>query len=525
MSVGDPFDRHFEIRRPSLEAFDPESLLGHSSLVLFHAEIGLELRAQAVASDGALLFLASPRVSAFQEVKAAGLRLDDFASHEGVTEQLFALHTQQRSLSEARRFAERLSDQKRELRQLNLRLEAEMAEVHRARSESERLERRVKEAERLERLGVLAGGVAHDFNNLLVPIVANAEWLRSDEDPVDRAKSADEILEAAEMAKKLCQQMLSYAGRHQVQLEPLELGPFVEEHRSQLERAAGPRALKFELSGWPKGFCADAEQVRQVISNLVQNAAEACQPPQGQIVVRAASFDPSVHPFDADVCLGEIDFNESYAYLEVEDNGVGMGGSTLERAFDPFFSTKRMGRGLGMAVVFGIVRRHEGVLMVRSAPNQGTTVRILLPVPTAHPVVTRGEVQEDWSPSGKQVLLVDDDPRVRAVAERMLARQGFEIASARDGSDALSMSREIGHDLSLVLLDLSMPGVDGDRVYRDLREKWPGLPVVLMSGYAPERVGDLFGSDPHAYFLQKPFTTAGLVEAMKQVQVGAPCTA
>ena len=172
-----------------------------------------------------------------------------------------------------------------------------------------------------------------------------------------------------------------------------------------------------------------------------------------------------------------------------------------------------------MAVVFGIVRRHDGVLMVRTSPGVGTKVTLLFPVLEQRTVVGRGE-DADWTaPSTGKVLLVDDDLAVRDIAHRMLVRRGCDIVAAADGFDAMSLCREIGHDLSFVLLDLSMPGLDGDLVYRGLREKWPRLPVVLMSGYASERVGDLLRGDERAHFLQKPFTMAELAHAMDQVGV------
>ena len=276
MQVGQPFDAHFEIKQPLLSVFEQGGLLAHDSpVIVSHKGIGLVLRAQVVVTDDALLFLASPRVSQFDEVKRAGLRLDDFSTHEGVTEQLFSLHTQELALVDARRFAEKLRDQKSELRGLNQRLQEEMLEVRRAKRESEQLQKRIQEAERLESLGVLAGGVAHDFNNLLVPIVANAEWLREETQASNGFGSADEILEAADLAKKLCQKMLAYAGRSQVKLEPVELGGLVETRRASLERMTQRANLDFELLASPEGFRVDSEQVEEVLVHLVQNAEDA----------------------------------------------------------------------------------------------------------------------------------------------------------------------------------------------------------------------------------------------------------
>ncbi|MAE96763.1 MAG: hypothetical protein CL910_19110 [Deltaproteobacteria bacterium] len=399
-----------------------------------------------------------------------------------------------------------------------------MEEVRRGRDERAHLEQRVKEAERLESLGVLAGGVAHDFNNLLVPIVAGAELLREDCPDEDTQRTADDILQAAGIATDLCQQMLSYAGRTPVRLEALALDSLIDDMRELVRASTQGMAVRFELGPTPGGLRADPTQVRQVLLNLVLNASEACGAEGGRVVLRTGEQRPGETRAEA-LVIGELDATASYAYLEVEDNGPGMEAEVLERVFDPFFSTKLLGRGLGMAVVFGIVRRHEGVVCVTSEPGRGTKIRVLFPL-----APQEAEAREPVAPRAAlpavrgRVLLVDDDPRVRATTGRMLERKGFEVVAVADGKGALALCREIGHELTCVLLDLSMPGMTGDHVYRALREKLPFLPIVLMSGYTGERVAELLQGDPRALFLHKPFGSEALLGAIGRASAEVECT-
>ncbi len=526
--VGGFFDDHFQIHRPRLAAFDAKLLAGEEERMLLLRSLpsGLELRAQVVPADGAVFLVASPRLRAIDEVKEAGLHLEDFALHEAATEHLFTMQSQSLALREARRFADLLADQRQELRRLNERLRHEMAEVQRARDERIALERRIQEAERLESLGVLAGGVAHDFNNLLVPIVANAEMLQADATDAESRRSAEEILQASQIATELCQQMLSYAGRTPVQLESFGLDELVTNLEDLLRATARGSALEFDLQGSPRGFRADSTQIRQVLLNLTLNAAEACGAAGGCVTIRTGEHRPDdAEESDGSLWIGDLDPELDYAFIEVEDDGVGMDADTLERAFDPFFSTKLLGRGLGMAVVFGIVRRHDGAAKVSSRPGRGTVIRVLFPArDTSTPRLE--EVAPCLPADGPRgrILLVDDDPRVRRVAQRMLTRGGYEASSAAHGEEALDRCEKEGHDLSCILLDLSMPGIGGDEVYRRLRRSHPQLPIVLMSGYTAERIGELLQGDEHAHFLHKPFSSDALFNAVTKATIGAPCT-
>ncbi len=519
LRAGARFDESFAFVQPPQGRFEAAALdeLEGSLLVLEHRRLGLRLRAEVVASGGVFFFLMTPWARGLDALRQAGLRLEDFAAHDAIGDYLVALDAQNALLGEARELAERLAAQKAELARLNERLAAEMEAVQQARDERAQMARRVKEAERLESLGVLAGGAAHDFNNLLVPILANAELLRDEPVGEQGRRCVEEILQASSIAADLCRQMLSYAGRTPVHLELVSLSGVVEEMQELVGSAAPGVELGFELDPRPVELRADSTQVRQIVLNLVLNATEACGAVGGRVTVRTGQHLPGP-PRPDEVRMGELSEERSYAYLEVEDDGEGMDAATLERIFDPFFSTKLLGRGLGMAVVFGIVRRHEGAVIVRSAPGRGTRIRVLFPPGNGESSAVLAPAPETPAPAlSGRILLVDDDHRVRTVAERILRHHGFDVVSASDGEEALARCRETSHDLRCVLLDLSMPGLGGEAVYRELRAKWPGLPVLLMSGYTGETVAELLGGDPRAGFLHKPFGAEQVLAAIGRV--------
>jgi CheY-like chemotaxis protein len=361
---------------------------------------------------------------------------------------------------------------------------------------------------------VLAGGIAHDFNNLLVAILGNASLALLDlpEDSPARQSIAD-IEIASQRAGELARQMLAYSGRSRFQVEPVELGELVRELMTLLQVSISKSVvIKLDLSTEPIVVDADAAQLRQVLMNLVINAADAIGDRSGFVTIRVgqlqadAAYLADVHP-EAELEAGR------YAALEVSDTGIGMDTATQSRIFDPFFTTKFAGRGLGLAAVLGIVRGHGGALRVYSELGRGSTFRIVLPLSASSPAPV-GEADEQWFGTGR-VLAVDDDVMVRSVARRLLQSFGLTVVEAAGGREAIECFAADPDGIDAILLDLTMPEVGGAEVFREVRAIRPDIPVVLMSGYHEDEAGAAFESDGLAGFVQKPFTPADLARRMR----------
>lgn len=368
------------------------------------------------------------------------------------------------------------------------------------------LDRQLVQAQKLESLTALTGGVAHDFNNLLMAILGSAD-LTLDELPASspHRESLTVIREAGRTAAALCRQMLIYAGRERFSLGELDLSRAVEEIR-QLIRSSVPRkaALEFDLADGLPAIEADAAQVRQVVLNLVSNASEALGEESGSI--RISTGATTCDPDPRGGWPSEELSGAPGVFLEVADTGCGMDEETQARMFDPFFSTKFTGRGLGLAGVLGIVRGHGGEVRVRSEPGRGTRIRVLFPAleRTGEPSRAEGEKATRWRGSGT-VLLVDDEELVRRVAARMLEHLGFGVLTAADGREAIRLFRQRRGEILFVLLDLTMPEMSGEEVLRELRRIDPQVRVVIASGYPEEEVARRFAGGELPPIVHKPY--------------------
>jgi PAS domain S-box-containing protein len=385
----------------------------------------------------------------------------------------------------------------------------------RAASEAERSELavRLRDAERLESLGLLAGGVAHDFNNILVGVLANADLLlESVPDLPDAVQDGlVTIKRAARSAAGLTRQLLVYAGRERVALEPVRLNRLIEESLELLQAGVHHRVeLRAELAAEEHWIDADAAQVQQVVVNLVTNALEALGDAGGSVVVRTR-----VEELDAQALAGFLQKScvqpGRFALLEVEDTGMGIDPAHLSRIFEPFFSSKFTGRGLGLASVRGIVRSHHAALRVRSEPGRGTSFEIAwqLAGPRAVSTIPPRLERTSWRGSG-QVLLVDDDPLVLHALARQLGQLGFVVTQAGSGDEALELFRAQPSRFRLAVVDRTMPGLSGDRLIELLHELEPALPVVLVSGYS---AGGAVVDSEHVAFVGKPMTLGDLQQA------------
>jgi PAS domain S-box-containing protein len=380
------------------------------------------------------------------------------------------------------------------------------------------VERRLQETQKLESLGVLAGGIAHDFNNLLTGILGNASLARLDLPPgyATVRSSLDNLEQATMRAADLCKQMLAYAGKGRFIVQPLSLSQLVRETTSLLEVSLGRKSnLQLELANGLPAFQGDATQVRQILMNLVLNASESFGEKGGTITVRTGSVQ-ATHEYLEKAMFHEQTVEGKYVFVDVSDNGCGMDVATQAKIFDPFFTTKFTGRGLGLAAVLGIVRGHKGAIQVYSEPGRGTTFKVFFPAldqpatppaPVAHASVL--------GKNSGTVLIVDDEETVRRVTTKILVGSGYEVVAASNGEDGIRIFRETPARFAVVLLDLTMPHMDGVEAFRLLKEIQPEVRVLIMSGFNEQDTINRFVGRGVAGFVPKPFNAEMLLTKVR----------
>jgi PAS domain S-box-containing protein len=388
------------------------------------------------------------------------------------------------------------------------------------------LEEQLRQAAKLESLGVLAGGIAHDFNNLLVGMLGNASLAKDILPPGSRAAPMlDDVIDASERAATLTRQLLAYSGKGKFVIQPVDISDLVRE-MTKLVQASVPKAvaLRLRLASDLPPVIGDVAQLQQLIMNLVINAAEAIGDNPGSVMVTTGE-QQIVDGETSGTAVGADPVTPGrYVFLEVDDNGAGMDEATIPKIFDPFFTTKFTGRGLGLSAALGIVRGHEGFMQVASSPGRGSAFRVLLPAardaaqekaapPPAH------EVKDDLTGSGV-ILLVDDEQLVRRIAATMLARLGYTILEAGNGQEAIELFQRNLSQVDLVILDLSMPVMDGEECLSRLKAIKPDVPVLLSSGFSETEAELRFQSAGVASFLQKPYTSQHLAELVKAALSG-----
>ena len=392
----------------------------------------------------------------------------------------------------------------------------DVTERHRQEEERQAIEKKFQEAQKLESLGVLAGGIAHDFNNLLTGILGNACLARMELPPDSPVQSyAEQIELSSQRAADLCRQMLAYSGKGRFTVKPVHLSEMVRETVHLLQLSVSKKAtLHLALADDLPCVLADATQLRQIIMNLVINASDALGDKGGTITIHTAVLRADRNYLNGLVGADELPEGD-YVSLEVTDTGCGMSAETQAKMFEPFFTTKFTGRGLGLSAVLGIVRGHQGALKVRSEPGRGTTFKLLLPVATNAESDAKVDkiVTPKWRGTGT-VLVIDDEETVRRVAGKILMSMGFQVVTANDGIEGLSAYRTCSESICAVLLDLTMPRMDGEETFRELRALRPDACVVLMSGYSEQEAGARFVGKGLAGFLQKPFTPDELRERL-----------
>ncbi len=400
-----------------------------------------------------------------------------------------------------------------------------------ARLESERdharLEAQVLHSQKLESLGVLAGGIAHDFNNLLMGVVGYSDLALLAMGPDSPARDhISEVLIAAKRAGALCAQMLNYAGKGKLEMKAVDLNTITREVPELLASSVIKSVrLDYELGEGMPLVMADSSQLVQIVLNLVVNGSESIEEcrtdDKGVIVVRTGVVELCVDD------LGSLHYNGGLApgpaaYFEVEDNGGGIPSDVFERMFEPFFTTKFAGRGLGMSAILGIVGSHGGGIAVSSRRDEGARFTVYLPLSE---VADSEAMADETNLAGEgglvsldgPVLLIDDDDDVRRPARLLLEKAGLEVREAASGEDGLAALRSSSQPFSLVVLDATMPGMGGEECLHRIRVEAPGVPVLLISGFAAGKWLRDASDEPDVAFLPKPFGGRSLLAAVREL--------
>jgi len=386
-----------------------------------------------------------------------------------------------------------------------------------AEQERDNLAKQLLHAQKLESLGVLAGGIAHDFNNILMAVIGNAELALMRMNPESPAiENLHKIEQAAARAADLAKQMLAYSGKGKFVVEHLNLNRLLEEMLHMLEVSISKKAvLRLNLTQSLPSVEADATQLRQIIMNLVINASEAIGEKSGVIAITTGCMDCD-RDYLKNVFLCENLSEGLYIYLEIADTGCGMDNETMAKIFDPFFTTKFTGRGLGMAAVMGIVRGHGGAIKVYSEPKKGSSFKVLLPASDKpEEIFNISGLNDNWRGCG-HVLLVDDEETVRGIGTEMLKELGFETITAGNGRLALEQFRN-NAGIKFVILDLTMPHMDGEQCFRELRQIDPDVKVIMSSGFNEQEVTQKFVGKGLAGFIQKPYKLSALKEVIMKI--------
>ncbi len=487
------------------------------------------------AGDGAVLGYAAEGCCRWHELMAGGVTVHGRVRELPAAERPLPVRMGLRSLALTPIFAGDVwwgflalgqADQERdwfsvELEAVKTAAEVFGAAIQRATAEADRarIDARLQETQKLESLGVLAGGIAHDFNNLLTSILGNASLARLDLPPRSPVEHALEQIEQTSLrAADLCKQMLAYAGKGRFVVQPLDLTRLVHDTTHLLQVSISKKAvLRFDLTTGLPPVMADASQLRQIVMNLVINASEAIGDRSGIIAISTGLVRANRRYLAETQLAGNLPEGD-YVFLEVSDTGCGMTPELKARIFEPFFTTKFTGRGLGLAAVLGIVRGHRGALRIYSEPGRGSTFKLLLPIaagavvepPPAHVLA------DGWRGTGR-ILLAEDEETVRTVVARVLENLGFTVTLAADGREAANLFEAQPDAFTLVVMDLTMPHLDGAEAFARMRRVRPDVRVLLMSGFSEHDATITFAGKGLAGFLQKPFELGHLRDKIRAV--------
>lgn len=402
----------------------------------------------------------------------------------------------------------------------------DISKLKKAEEEKRKLEAQVLHAQKLESLGVLAGGIAHDFNNIIMTIMGNTDLALLDIPSISPVHECiKEIQTAGQRAAELSRQMLAYSGKGSFLKEMLDLSEMVREMAQLLSVSISKKVfLKSNLAEDLPVIEGDSSQLRQVVMNLITNASEA---------VVEKQYDKNEEPFiEMETGMMEIDEEYikdlslikskpaagNYVYLRVADNGCGMDEETREKIFEPFFTTKFTGRGLGMASVLGIIQGHHGAIKVETEPGKGTTFTVLFPYldRRLEERIKVEEPEEDWTMEDSgTILLIDDEKSVLNVCQRMLEKMGYTIITAEDGRLGIEIFKKDSQNIDCVILDMTMPYMDGRSTFTELRKIRDDIHVIIASGYHESDISRKFEGETGISFINKPFQLSALREKLR----------
>ena len=383
----------------------------------------------------------------------------------------------------------------------------DITRIKESESHNRKLEEQIRVTQKLESMGVLAGGIAHDFNNILMAILGNADLaILEAEDAEPISGYLRDIVDSSRRAADLAGQMLDYSGRRESSKIPVNINRIIHETGHMLSASVSRKtSLEFRLFEPLPTVLGDPTQLRQVIMNLITNASEALNDRTGTVLISTSVKMCSKKDLSGAYIFDDLSEGE-YVTLSVTDSGTGMAPDTITRVFDPFFTTKFTGRGLGLAAVLGVVRSHLGTVFVDSQPGLGSVFTVYLPV--------SGMVEESPSSpgSGAQIcgkgciLVIDDEEAVRIVTGRMLERLGYTVVYASDGQQAVSLYRKTSQGIKCVILDLTMPVMDGLETFQQLARINPDAKVIISSGFSLNSIMKQFSREPIAGILHKPYS-------------------
>ena len=384
-------------------------------------------------------------------------------------------------------------------------------------TEVRKLEEQLRHAQKMEAIGTLAGGIAHDFNNLLSVIIGYGDIIRmrmNESEPF--SSQLKEILDAANRAARLTSGLLAFSRKQVMELKSVNLCSIISDFKKMIERILGE---DIELRIIPAAedifINADTGQIEQVLMNLAANARDA-MPHGGVLTIQTAITDVdssfiNLHGF------GELG---RYATISIADTGTGMDDATRQRIFEPYFTTKELGRGtgLGLSIAFGIVKQHKGFLECLSETGKGTTFRVYLPIAST-------EAEKEWQNKETShamegtgtILVAEDDPSVRKLVTHVLSSYGYEVIDAVDGEDAVIKFRNNRDRIQLLLLDVIMPRKNGKEAYEDIRAMQPDIKAIFVTGYAKDLVNERHFLDNGPEFLQKPVPPKELLRKIREV--------
>jgi signal transduction histidine kinase len=389
----------------------------------------------------------------------------------------------------------------------------DITERRRAEEEKKLLEAQLRQAQKMEAIGTLAGGIAHDFNNLLMAIQGNASLMLFDLDQrhehFERLRNIEKLVDSG---SRLTAQLLGYARKGRYEVRPIDLNLLVKDACETFNRTKKEIRITQHFDKHLAAIEADAGQIEQVLMNLLVNAADAMRG-GGKVTIRTSN---TTH----EDMKGKL-YNPKpgkYVLLAVSDTGIGMDEKTQERIFEPFFTTKEMGRGtgLGLASTYGIIKGHGGFIDVESQPGKGATFYIYLPASTKKIPKTH-RIRERIVPGQETVLLIDDEDMVLEIGRALLETMGYQVITAKDGEEAISLYERQGSGIDLVLLDVVMPGLGGGDVYDRLKTMNPDMKCLLLSGYSIDGEATEILQRGCDGFIQKPFKLRDLSKSIREI--------